>query len=55
MRQLELKEREQPIAMEKTPETTIKNFGPVGRFNLLAGEEAGASRKEVSFKCLTVL
>ena len=48
MRQLELKEREQPIAMEKRPDTTIKNFGPAGRFNLLAGEEAGACRRKVS-------
>ena len=34
MRQLELKEREQPIAMEKQ-QKTYENFGQAGWFNLL--------------------
>ena len=53
MRQLELKEREQPIAMEKTAETTNKNFGPSGWFNLLRRQGGPRQARDHQLVCLT--
>ena len=49
MRQLELKEREQPIAMEKTAKKTIKKRAPqVGGTTSFTGKEARAIQAIIS-------